>query len=683
MSNTDLLQTLEGIGPAKAKLFQKIGASTIEEMVHVYPRRYERYPQAVSAGKIDVISIMMGNPQAIFGTVSGRFLFGNNNTIKLWLNDPSGEGKMQITWFANKYITRMLHPGQTYVFYGKISFFNGNYYMTQPRHFTAEEYRSMQNTLEPVYPLTAKLKNQTVINVMHQCLNLYTESEDDVVLPEISSQYHLCSHKKALGFIHFPKTDQELSEGLHRLIFEELFKFMLKVRFGSTNKEKNCFPMRMPQELEMIYKALPYDLTTSQKLAVSDIWKDFKGAYASNRLVQGDVGSGKTMVAIMAMVLAAGNGYQSALMAPTEVLAKQHYTEICELFDQTNLTVRFCPVFLSGSQTAKEKETVYEKIASGEAKVIVGTHAVIQEKVHYKNLALAITDEQHRFGVDQRNALRRKSCYTPHVIVMSATPIPQTLAHAIYGDMDISEMRERPAQRLPIKNCIINRSDHKKVYGFIKKQLEEGRQAYIICPMVEKNEASAMCDVETELGNIKEALPDYTAEMLHGQMSAEEKQAVMDRFSANKTQILVSTTVVEVGVNVPNATVIVIENADSFGMLQLHQLRGRVGRGKYQSYCIFINAGEEKSEKLEVLNKSNDGFRIAEEDYRLRGAGDLFGERQSGSMGFVLADVIRDREILQEAGAAAEEILAWDPMLLHPSHVLLHSVIEESNERPG
>lgn len=398
-----------------------------------------------------------------------------------------------------------------------------------------------------------------------------------------------------------------------------------------------------------------------------------------SRLVQGDVGSGKTILAFLAMFLVADNSYQAALMAPTEVLARQHYEGFLKLMEEQGLS--FPTVLLTGSDTAKEKRIAYERIASGEAAIIIGTHALIQEKVEYANLALVITDEQHRFGVKQREALTTRG-NPPNVLVMSATPIPRTLAIILYGDLDISVIDELPAKRLPIKNCVVNTSYRPKAYSFIEKQVRQGRQAYVICPMVEESEGMDAENVLDYTQKLKENLPsDIQIEYLHGKMKPKEKNRVMESFAAGEIQVLVSTTVVEVGVNVPNATVMMVENAERFGLAQLHQLRGRVGRGEYQSYCIFIQGNQDQiSKRLEILNKSNDGFYIAGEDLKLRGPGDLFGIRQSGDMEFRIGDIYNDSTILKEASEAAEEILSLDPELDLEQHRSLRERMEHYSQ---
>ena len=439
-----------------------------------------------------------------------------------------------------------------------------------------------------------------------------------------------------------------------------------------TEEALNTFPMKPVWTTEEIIEGLPYELTNAQKNVWHEIERDLSGHKLMSRLVQGDVGSGKTVIAFLAMILSAENGFQSALMVPTEVLANQHYEGFLNLMEEQKITS--CrPVLLTGSTTAKQKREIYQKIADGEVNIIIGTHALIQEKVEYKNLGLVITDEQHRFGVRQREALTTRG-NPPHVLVMSATPIPRTLAIILYGDLDISIIDELPAKRLPIKNCVVGTAYRPKAYSFIEKQVHAGRQAYVICPMVEESEGLDAENVTDYAEKLREALPeDIRIEILHGKMKPKEKNKIMESFASGEIQILVSTTVVEVGVNVPNATVMMVENAERFGLAQLHQLRGRVGRGEHQSYCIFIqgNNEEDTSKRLKILNESNDGFFIAGEDLKLRGPGDLFGIRQSGLMEFKIGDIYNDAGILKDASETAGEILALDFDLCLPQHELL------------
>lgn len=461
---------------------------------------------------------------------------------------------------------------------------------------------------------------------------------------------------EAVTLIHFPPKMDALIEARRRLVFEEFLEFIIGIRQLKESQAvmENHFPIKEKWITEEIMEGLPYRLTNAQMRTWLEIERDLCGRRLMSRLVQGDVGSGKTILAFLAMILTVDNGYQSALMVPTEVLAKQHYEGLLKLLKEQGKE-HIKPVLLTGSLTAAQKRKVYEEIAVGRAHIIIGTHALIQEKVQYKELALVITDEQHRFGVRQRESLANKG-NPPNILVMSATPIPRTLAIILYGDLDISVLDELPAARLPIKNCVVDTSYRQTAYKFMWKQIEEGRQVYVICPMVEESEEADGENVMDYGAVLKKEFEGRAhVGILHGQMKQAQKNEIMEAFSRNDIQILVSTTVVEVGVDVPNATVMMIENADRFGLAQLHQLRGRVGRGKWQSYCIFMQSEgkKEKSKRLEILNKSNDGFKIAEEDLKMRGPGDFFGIRQSGEMEFLLGDVIQDAEILKQAAEAA------------------------------
>ena len=552
--------------------------------------------------------------------------------------------------------------------------------MEHPEIFTPSAYEEILHNLQPIYGLTAGLSNKTVVKMVTQLLETLP-MQSEYLPEELKERYRLADINYALKTIHFPKNKEELLVSRKRLVFDEFLLFIISVRRMKEKAEEtpNCFPVKETWLTEEVIERLPYSLTNAQLNAWHEIERDLAGRTMMSRLVQGDVGSGKTILAFLAMFLVADNGYQAALMAPTEVLARQHYEGFLKLMEEQGLS--FPTVLLTGSDTAKEKRIAYERIASGEAAIIIGTHALIQEKVEYANLALVITDEQHRFGVKQREALTTRG-NPPNVLVMSATPIPRTLAIILYGDLDISVIDELPAKRLPIKNCVVNTSYRPKAYSFIEKQVRQGRQAYVICPMVEESEGMDAENVLDYTQKLKENLPsDIRIEYLHGKMKPKEKNRVMESFAAGEIQVLVSTTVVEVGVNVPNATVMMVENAERFGLAQLHQLRGRVGRGEYQSYCIFIQGNQDQiSKRLEILNKSNDGFYIAGEDLKLRGPGDLFGIRQSGDMEFRIGDIYNDSTILKEASEAAEEILSLDPELDLEQHRSLRERMEHYSQ---
>ncbi|MDE7298393.1 MAG: ATP-dependent DNA helicase RecG, partial [Lachnospiraceae bacterium] len=516
-------------------------------------------------------------------------------------------------------------------------------------------YRRLLNILQPVYPLTEGLTNRTLQKAADQALG-QANIPAEYLPKRIAKENGLISRAAALREIHFPKSRETLAEARRRLAFDEFFLFLLQLRRVKQTRqlEKNRFALKEPEVCRELWKRLPYQLTDGQKRVADEIRRDMTGPYVMNRLIQGDVGSGKTILAVYALLLAAGCGYQGCIMAPTEVLARQHYESITSLLEP--LGVRVC--LLTGAMTATEKKRVYAQIAAHEADVIVGTHALIQEKVEYDRLALVVTDEQHRFGVRQRENLAGKGT-SPHVLVMSATPIPRTLAIVLYGDLDVSLLSELPAERLPIKNCVVNTSYRGTAFRFIEKQTAEGHQAYIICPMVEGSEEVEAENVTEYTQKLTEAIsPGVTVAALHGKMKPALKNEIMEQFARGDIQVLVSTTVVEVGVNVPNATVMMIEDAERFGLAQLHQLRGRVGRGAAQSYCIFVNGSDDDRarERLEIMNRSNDGFFIAQEDLKLRGPGDVFGVRQSGELQFALADIYQDADMLRAAGAAVDSL---------------------------
>ena len=661
------LRTLKGVGEKTEKLFWKVGIYDTDDLLHYYPRNYDEYETPV-----DIAELKEGTVQAVSAAVcSGVYVNSVRGRQIISVNIADQSGKFPVVWFNLPYLKKTLRKGSWFVFRGRIVRKQGKLEMEHPEIFTPSAYEEILHHLQPVYGLTAGLSNKTVVKMITQLLES-VPMQSEYLPEEFRERYELADINYALRTIHFPPNKEELLVSRKRLVFDEFFLFILSVRKmkEKTEETPNCFPVKETWLTEEIIERLPYSLTGAQLNAWHEIERDLAGRRMMSRLVQGDVGSGKTILAFLAMCLVADNGYQAALMAPTEVLARQHYEGFQKLMEEQNLS--FPAVLLTGSDTAREKRLAYAKIASGEALVIIGTHALIQEKVEYANLALVITDEQHRFGVKQREALTTRG-NPPNILVMSATPIPRTLAIILYGDLDISVIDELPARRLPIKNCVVNTSYRPKAYSFIERQVREGRQAYVICPMVEESEGMEAENVLDYTEKLRENLSsDIRIEYLHGKMKAKEKNVVMEAFAQGEIQVLVSTTVVEVGVNVPNATVMMVENAERFGLAQLHQLRGRVGRGEYQSYCIFIQGNQEQvSKRLEILNKSNDGFYIAGEDLKLRGPGDLFGIRQSGDMEFKIGDIYNDSAILTRASEAADEILALDPELDLEQHRFL------------
>lgn len=664
-----LLRELKGVGEKTEKLFQKLGIQTTDDLLHYYPRNYDAYdePGEISSLKENTVA-------AVKGTITtGVYVNKIRNLQVISITVADATGRLPVVWFNASYLKNTLKKGSCFIFRGKISRKKGRLEMEHPEIFTPAAYEEILHSMQPVYGLTAGLSNKLIVKLMHQVLE-EQELKAEFLPDELKEYYHLADDNYAISTIHFPATMQELLVARKRLVFDEFLLFILAVQIlkGKIEEASNAFPMKPVWATEQMIEALPYRLTKAQLNAWHEIERDLCSHTLMSRLVQGDVGSGKTILAFLAMVLTVENGYQTALMVPTEVLANQHFEAFTRLMEEQGITS--CrPALLTGSTTAREKRRIYGEIASGETNVIIGTHALIQEKVIYENLGLVITDEQHRFGVKQREALTTRG-NPPHVLVMSATPIPRTLAIIVYGDLDISIIDELPAMRLPIKNCVVGISYRPKAYTFIERQVREGRQAYIICPMVEESEGADGENVTDYTASIREIFPsDITIAMLHGKMKPKEKNQIMEQFAKGEIQILVSTTVVEVGVNVPNATVMMVENAERFGLAQLHQLRGRVGRGEYQSYCIFMqgNEEEETSKRLQILNKSNDGFYIAGEDLKLRGPGDLFGIRQSGQLEFHIGDIYQDADVLKSASEAAGEILALDRELELPQHEIL------------
>lgn len=671
------LRTLKGVGEKTEKLLHKAGIADVEGLLRYYPRNYDIYEKPENIADLEE-----GTVKAVSAAVSSGVYMntaGRLKVITVTVSDKSG--RLNVVWFNAPYLRSMLKKGSVFVFRGRVVRKNGKLELEHPEIFTPAAYEEVLHNMQPVYRLIAGLTNKALTKLVRQTLedrSLQTEYLPD----EIRERYQLADINFALRAIHFPGNMEELLTARKRLVFDEFLLFILSVQLlkEKTEEAENHFPMKMTWTTEEVIERLPYNLTRAQMNTWHEIERDLAGRSLMSRLVQGDVGSGKTIIAFLAMILAGENGYQSALMVPTEVLARQHYEAFVSLKEEQGLSTR--AVLLTGSSTAKEKREIYEEIRSGSADVIIGTHALIQEKVEYNNLGLVITDEQHRFGVKQREALTTRG-NPPNVLVMSATPIPRTLAIILYGDLDISVIDELPAKRLPIKNCVVDTSYRPKAYSFIEKQVREGRQAYIICPMVEESEGLEAENVTDYIEKVRSSLSqDIRVEYLHGKMKAKDKNRIMEEFAAGDIQVLVSTTVVEVGVNVPNATVMMVENAERFGLAQLHQLRGRVGRGEYQSYCIFIQGNKEEttSRRLEILNKSNDGFYIASEDLKLRGPGDLFGIRQSGLMEFRIGDIFNDADILKDASSAAGGILALDPDLSLAQHRELKKFLMEEQK---
>lgn len=658
MKENTRINALKGIGEKTEQLFSKLGIYTIGDLIRYYPRGYDIYEEPVPISELEE-----GKTQTVTGTIYGKVQVSPNRKMQVTsVQVRDFSGVIRVIWFRMPFLRSTLSAGGVITLRGQVIRKKNGLVMEHPEIFyPSAKYEEKLHTLQPVYPLTAGLSNNMVMKAVRQALDGLDLSRE--ILPEeIRHRYHLAEYNYAVRGIHFPEDKEVFYHARERLVFEEFLEFIVSLRKlkDENEKKENHFVIEHKAETERFISSLPYRLTDAQKKVWKEIELDMGSRYAMSRLIQGDVGSGKTIVAVLALISVGMNGYQGAMMAPTEVLARQHFESITKLFDTYQIPLKVG--LLTGSMTAKEKKEAYARIEAGEVQVIIGTHALIQEKVHYKNLALAITDEQHRFGVRQRETFFEKGSM-PHILVMSATPIPRTLAIIIYGDLDISVIDQLPANRLPIKNCVVDTSYRETAYRFIKKQTAEGRQCYIICPMVEESEHLEAENVIDYTSMLQEEIgDDIVIDYLHGKMKQAEKDRIMERFSRNEIQVLVSTTVIEVGIDVPNATVMMVENAERFGLAQLHQLRGRVGRGKYQSYCIFMSGSKSKEtkERLEILNKTNDGFKIASEDLKLRGPGDLFGIRQSGIMDFKLGDVFQDAKILQMANEAADQLIKTD-----------------------
>ena len=660
-----LITDIKGIGEKKKELFNRLGIYDTGNLLRFYPRTYEVYEKPLFIA--DLNDSHIGKTVSIEAVVSGKpglYRAGRVAVVTVIVRDAGGNG-IKCKWYNMPYIGTKVKTGMRFVFRGLLSCKKGEYAIEQPKIIKPSDYDVLEEKLQPVYSLTKGLSQNAVRDAVKAAFAAedltgieYLPEDLRLALPELGT---------ALKDIHMPESRDEVLHAMERLKFDEFFLFSLSVltRKKQTEDLKTRYVITADERIEGVRRQLPYALTNAQQRAWEQISADLASVSPMNRLLQGDVGSGKTIVAILALISTVFAGYQAALMAPTEVLAVQEYKEILKVIKDNDLNIT--TELLMGSLPLKERKEIYARMGSGEADIIVGTHALFQKAPEYKNLGLIIIDEQHRFGVGQRRALEDKSADdVPNVLVMSATPIPRTLAWILYGDLDISVIDELPAGRKPIKNAVVDESYRPNSYAFIKKKVAEGRQVYVICPMIEESEGFDGANVTDHAKLLREELgKDIRIGIMHGQLPAEEKQDVMDAFAAGNLDVLVSTTVIEVGVNVPNATVMMIENAERFGLSQLHQLRGRVGRGSEESFCIFVsdNQSEDTKKRLEIMECTNDGFVIAEKDLELRGPGDFFGLRQSGDPGFVLGDPAADRELLVRAVEMAEEVLESDPEL--------------------
>ena len=658
------IRYIKGIGEQRAKALNKLGITTLRDLISWFPRKYDDRRQArriadLVPGESACVAAMIAAEPKVSHIRKGMDL------IKVRAVDETGV--LDITFFNQTWLKSQLIQGETYIFYGKAE---GNLLRkTMASPIVEREGRGeFTGRIVPIYPLTAGVSQLILSRSIRQGLDACADILPDALPDQVRQDHHLCRIGYAYENIHFPEDETALDLARRRLAFEELFFFTIGLQRLRSRRETVRVEPCGDVDMAEFYHALPFTLTEAQRRCVEEALADMRSGQPMNRLCQGDVGSGKTMVAAACVYFMVKNGRQAALMAPTEILAQQHYNGLAPLLESLGIRC----ALLTGSTKAAVKRSIAAQLAAGEIDFAIGTHALITEGVAYADLGLVVTDEQHRFGVAQRAALAAKGQH-PHTLVMSATPIPRTLALILYGDLDVSVIDQLPPGRQPIETYAVPGSYHPRVYNFIRKLVAEGRQAYIVCPMVEENdelpdERKAVTAYAQQLQ--AEVFPDLKVAFVHGKMKAKEKDAVMAAFAAHETDILVSTTVIEVGVDVPNAAVMVIENAERFGLSQLHQLRGRVGRGKHQSHCILIsdNQNEETKQRLKVMTKTADGFKIAEEDLRLRGPGDFFGERQHGLPGLRIADIGCDTQLLKEAQQAAEKLLARDPDLRdHPA----------------
>lgn len=682
------LTDLPGVGPSRGKRLEKLGLRTLGDALEHLPQRYEdrRERCALAEAPADrpccVSAMVAAQPRV-------SYIRRGLSLVKVRAVDDTGE--LHITFFNQDYIREVMCAGQTYVFYGTVERQGNLFAMTNPV-FEREEGARFTGIIMPVYPLTAGISNQLLAGITRRAVDECLDGLPEVLPAQVRSGHQLCQTRFARKNIHYPASFEELAAARRRLVFEELFVLTCGLA-QLKGRRSEGEGRRMEGGVEEFTALLPFAPTGAQRRAMEDIAADLGSGRAMNRLIQGDVGSGKTAVAAFGAWAAAKNGVQCALMAPTELLAEQHARTMDALLAPAGVRT----ALLTGSVKGKEKKELLRALAEGEVDLIVGTHALFSQGVEYHDLGLVIADEQHRFGVAQRSALAEKGGTTPpHVLVMSATPIPRTLALIIYGDLDVSVMDELPPGRTPVSTFAVGEDKRQRMYGFVRKQVGEGRQVYIVCPSVEENGGGdwedgpgPAMDLKAVTAYAKElrerVFPDLRVGFVHGRLKPREKEEVMAAFHRGELDVLVSTTVIEVGVDVPNASLMIIENAERFGLSQLHQLRGRVGRGKHESFCVLVTSSRSETarERLRALCATNDGFQLAEEDLRLRGPGDFFGKRQHGLPQLKVADFAADMELLKEARAAAEELVAQDPELSRPAHRPLKRRVRELFEENG
>ncbi len=677
------IKSIKGIGDKTAALFAKLGIKTMNDLMVFFPYRYIKYN--------DITSISDIHDDGTYA-IRGRLLkpittyrFSKSPISGSVISDSSGE--IYVSWFNMPYLVKSIKQYEEYVFVGSVSKKKGKLSLIHPKLYNIYEYERLIGRLSPVYNLTAGLSNNTVTKAVNVALR-QASNICDTIPTSLKSKYKLIDYSRAICDIHNPPSEEALVNARYRLVFEDFFRFLYYIRrIKEKTKEINSIYNLDIEQSKKYTKEflalLPYTLTDKQLKAIDDINTDLTSGMVTSRLVQGDVGSGKTVVATATLYEAYRAGYQSAIMVPTEILATQHFNTLRSLFENAAYKPRL--LLLTGSLTEKEKRVARESIKNHEADIIIGTHALITDTVEFDKLAVIVTDEQHRFGVAQREELSKKSA-SPHIIVMSATPIPRTLAVIIYGDLNISIIDTKPVGRIPVKNCVIEESDRQKAYRHIYNELKLGHQAYIVCPMVEPNEAldDNLENVIEYSNKLQNAFKDKAkVAYIHGRMHQSEKNDIMNRFYCGKIDILVSTTVIEVGVDVPNATVMLIENAERFGLATLHQLRGRIGRGSFQSYCIFVRTSDtsEAKKRLDIVGSSNDGFYIASEDLKMRGPGELLGLSQSGDMRLQIANLSTDMDILKKAYEAVDDITSSLLPITNEEYILLNKGMDDYSKK--
>jgi ATP-dependent DNA helicase RecG len=685
------IEYLKGVGPQRGDLLRKeMNIHKYGDLINLYPNRYidrTRYFKINQLVNSNSEVQIVGKVVHIKTIDQGK---GKSRLVATFLDDT---GQMELVWFqGQKWVKESLKLNTVYVIFGKVTQFSSVFNMAHPEMELLEEHKTaLRSAMQPVYPSTEKLNNKGVTNkvINKMMMQLFSETHQlfsETLPASIMEELKLIPKKDALVNIHFPKNQDLLAKAQFRLKFEELFFIQLQLITKNLIRKHKIkgFPFEIIGENfnDFYNNHLPFELTNAQKRVLKEIRNDLGSHAQMNRLLQGDVGSGKTIVALMCMLIAKDNGFQSCLMAPTEILANQHFNGITELAKDLNINIRI----LTGSTKIAQRRIIHEELENGTLDIIIGTHALLEDKVQFKNLGLAVIDEQHRFGVEQRSKLWTKSQIPPHVLVMTATPIPRTLAMSLYGDLDISVIDELPPGRKPIQT--VHRFDSKRlvVWKFLKDEIAKGRQIYIVYPLIQESEKMDYKDLMDGYESISRdfPLPQYSISILHGKMKPADKDEEMKRFAEGKTNIMVATTVIEVGVNVPNASVMVIESAERFGLSQLHQLRGRVGRGAEQSYCILMTdykLSEDSKTRMETMVRTNDGFEIAEVDLKLRGPGDIMGKQQSGVLILQIADLVKDRDILQVARHLAVKLLKEDPSMNLPEHAKLKEVFLEISKK--